>query len=146
MRLGTRKERIGSSPRVSEVCQDDVREFARRRPRLTGRLSGIAEKLVGSYDGLVMNPNILYDDLIYVGNLYFAVRRRVNQPRLAPMQGRPPTAKPRPRPPVRGRPAAARASPQGRPAPLTGATARRGGSRPRAHLLATRRPQRDLYL
>ncbi|RWW01089.1 hypothetical protein GW17_00035894 [Ensete ventricosum] len=45
------------------------------------------------------------------------------------MQGRPPTAKPRPRPPVRGQPAAARASPQGRPASLTGAAARKGGRR-----------------
>ncbi|RWV92405.1 hypothetical protein GW17_00045223, partial [Ensete ventricosum] len=34
------------SLRVSGVCQDNVREFARRRPRLIGRLSGVAEKLV----------------------------------------------------------------------------------------------------
>ncbi|RZS25004.1 hypothetical protein BHM03_00058159 [Ensete ventricosum] len=45
MRLETHQECIGSSPRISGVCQDSVREFARRRPRLTGRLSGVAEKL-----------------------------------------------------------------------------------------------------
>ncbi|RRT62110.1 hypothetical protein B296_00041201, partial [Ensete ventricosum] len=44
--------------------------------------------------------------------------------RPAPMQGRPPMAKP----PARGRPVAARASPQGRPAPLAGIAARRGGT------------------
>ncbi|RRT54440.1 hypothetical protein B296_00035909 [Ensete ventricosum] len=52
MRLGTRQECVGSSPRVSGACQDGAREFARRRPRLTGRLSGVAEKLVGSWEGL----------------------------------------------------------------------------------------------
>ncbi|RZS14449.1 hypothetical protein BHM03_00046158 [Ensete ventricosum] len=85
-----------------------------------------------------------------------AVRRRGGQPRLAPMQDRPPTARPQPRPPTRGQPAAARASPQGRPTLLVGAAARmgnsyghsqlrparRGGSRPRAHPLAARRPQK----
>ncbi|RRT58490.1 hypothetical protein B296_00027391 [Ensete ventricosum] len=45
-----------------------------------------------------------------------AARRRGGQPRPAPMWGRPPTAKPWPRPPTRGRLAAARASPKGRPA------------------------------
>ncbi|RZS22287.1 hypothetical protein BHM03_00055039 [Ensete ventricosum] len=40
--------------------------------------------------------------------------------------GRPPTARPRPRAPTRGRPAAARASPQGRPVQLAGAAARKG--------------------
>ncbi|RWV88342.1 hypothetical protein GW17_00049581 [Ensete ventricosum] len=50
MRLGTRQEYIGSSPRVSRVCQDGAREFNRRRPRLVGRLSGVAEKLVGRLD------------------------------------------------------------------------------------------------
>ncbi|RZS23021.1 hypothetical protein BHM03_00055860 [Ensete ventricosum] len=43
------------------------------------------------------------------------------QPRLAPMQGQPPTARPRPRTPVRGWPVAAMASPQGRPAAPAGA-------------------------
>ncbi|RWW63668.1 hypothetical protein BHE74_00029138, partial [Ensete ventricosum] len=39
---------VGSSLRVSKVCQDSIREFARRRPRLTERLSGVAEKLAGN--------------------------------------------------------------------------------------------------
>ncbi|RZS15254.1 hypothetical protein BHM03_00047067 [Ensete ventricosum] len=47
MQLGTRQECVGSSPRVSGVCQDSAREFARRRPRLARRLSGVSEKLVG---------------------------------------------------------------------------------------------------
>ncbi|RWV92103.1 hypothetical protein GW17_00045561 [Ensete ventricosum] len=51
MQLGTRQECVGSSPRVSGVCQDSAREFARRRPRLARRLSGVSEKLVGN-DGL----------------------------------------------------------------------------------------------
>ncbi|RRT43147.1 hypothetical protein B296_00015399 [Ensete ventricosum] len=33
---------------TSEACQDDAKEFARRRPRLIGRLSGVVEKLAGS--------------------------------------------------------------------------------------------------
>ncbi|RWW41898.1 hypothetical protein BHE74_00052587 [Ensete ventricosum] len=41
------QECIGSSSRVSRVCQDGIREFARRRPRLVERLSGVAEKLTG---------------------------------------------------------------------------------------------------
>ncbi|RWW48929.1 hypothetical protein BHE74_00044963 [Ensete ventricosum] len=52
MRLGTHLECIGSSPRVSGVCQDGAREFTGRRPGLTGRLSGKAEKLVRSWEGL----------------------------------------------------------------------------------------------
>ncbi|RWV94574.1 hypothetical protein GW17_00042876 [Ensete ventricosum] len=52
MRLGTCQECIGSSPRVLGVYQDGVREFARRRPRLIGRLSGVAEKLARSWEGL----------------------------------------------------------------------------------------------
>ncbi|RRT64548.1 hypothetical protein B296_00009029 [Ensete ventricosum] len=55
MRLETRQEYVGSSPRVSRACQDGAREFARRRPRLAEKLSGVAEKLVGSWDGLVMD-------------------------------------------------------------------------------------------
>ncbi|RRT69500.1 hypothetical protein B296_00012449 [Ensete ventricosum] len=51
MRLGTRQECIGSLPRVSGVCQDGAREFARRRPRLAERLSRVAEKVVKSSDG-----------------------------------------------------------------------------------------------
>ncbi|RWW45240.1 hypothetical protein BHE74_00048936 [Ensete ventricosum] len=48
MRLGTRRECVESSPRVSGVCQDGAREFVRRRPRLTEKLSGVAEKLAGN--------------------------------------------------------------------------------------------------
>ncbi|RRT41285.1 hypothetical protein B296_00043825 [Ensete ventricosum] len=70
-----------------------------------------------------------------------AARRRGGQPRLAPMQGRPPTARPRLSPFARGLPAAARASLQGRSALLAGAAARRGNSGLRAHPLAARRPQ-----
>ncbi|RWW38575.1 hypothetical protein BHE74_00056186 [Ensete ventricosum] len=47
MRLGTRLECVRSSPRVSRVCQDSAREFARRRLRLVGRLSGVTNKLSG---------------------------------------------------------------------------------------------------
>ncbi|RWV94067.1 hypothetical protein GW17_00043432 [Ensete ventricosum] len=47
MRLGTRQECVGSTPRVSRVCYDGAREFARRKSRLAGRLSGVAEKLIG---------------------------------------------------------------------------------------------------
>ncbi|RWW81281.1 hypothetical protein BHE74_00010358 [Ensete ventricosum] len=52
-----RVDAIGNSPevrqkltRVSGVCQDDARVFAKRRPKLTERLSGIAEKLTESWD------------------------------------------------------------------------------------------------
>ncbi|RZS20327.1 hypothetical protein BHM03_00052822 [Ensete ventricosum] len=38
---------VGSSLRVSGVCQDGAREFTRRRPRLTGRLLGVVEKPTG---------------------------------------------------------------------------------------------------
>ncbi|RWV85557.1 hypothetical protein GW17_00052639 [Ensete ventricosum] len=44
MRLETCQECIRSSPRVSGVCHDGTREFARRRPRLAGILSRVAEK------------------------------------------------------------------------------------------------------
>ncbi|RWW87208.1 hypothetical protein BHE74_00003981 [Ensete ventricosum] len=47
MWLGTRLECVGSSLRVSGACQDGAREFAGRRRRLVGRLSGVAERLVG---------------------------------------------------------------------------------------------------
>ncbi|RZS09657.1 hypothetical protein BHM03_00040764 [Ensete ventricosum] len=52
MRLGTHLECIGSSSRVSGVCQDGAREFTERRPGLTERLSGKAEKLVRSWEGI----------------------------------------------------------------------------------------------
>ncbi|RWW11568.1 hypothetical protein GW17_00024816 [Ensete ventricosum] len=52
-----RVDAIGNSPgvrqkltRVSGVCQDDARVFAKRRPKLIERLSGIAEKLTESWD------------------------------------------------------------------------------------------------
>ncbi|RRT39477.1 hypothetical protein B296_00045173 [Ensete ventricosum] len=41
--------------RVLGVCQDGAREFAKRRSRLAGRLSGVVKKLVESRDGLVMD-------------------------------------------------------------------------------------------
>ncbi|RWW71189.1 hypothetical protein BHE74_00021100 [Ensete ventricosum] len=47
MRLGTCQECVGSSLRVLGAYQDGAREFARRRPKLVGRLSGVAEKLAG---------------------------------------------------------------------------------------------------
>ncbi|RWV77897.1 hypothetical protein GW17_00061220 [Ensete ventricosum] len=49
MRLGIHLECVGSSLRVSGVCQDSAREFIRRRPRLARRLSRVAEKLAGTY-------------------------------------------------------------------------------------------------
>ncbi|RWV77382.1 hypothetical protein BHE74_00034992 [Ensete ventricosum] len=49
MQLGTHLECIESSPRVSGVYQDGAREFAGRRLRLIGILSGVAERLVGSF-------------------------------------------------------------------------------------------------
>ncbi|RRT55344.1 hypothetical protein B296_00048512 [Ensete ventricosum] len=52
MWLGTHQECVRSSPRVSGACQDSVGEFARRRPRLVERLSRVAEKLTGSWEGL----------------------------------------------------------------------------------------------
>ncbi|RWV91485.1 hypothetical protein GW17_00046227 [Ensete ventricosum] len=52
MQLGARLECVRSSSRVSEACQDGTMEFAGRRPRLTGRLSRVAEKLAGSWEGI----------------------------------------------------------------------------------------------
>ncbi|RZS11015.1 hypothetical protein BHM03_00042309 [Ensete ventricosum] len=48
MRLGTRLDIVGSSPRVSGACQDGAREFTGRRRSLVKRLSGVAERLAGS--------------------------------------------------------------------------------------------------
>ncbi|RRT72421.1 hypothetical protein B296_00026716 [Ensete ventricosum] len=56
MGLGTHLQCIGSSPRVLGACQDGAREFARRRPRLTRRLLGEAEKYAGSWEGLSPKP------------------------------------------------------------------------------------------
>ncbi|RWW00091.1 hypothetical protein GW17_00036967 [Ensete ventricosum] len=53
MRLGTYLECIGSSLRVSGVCQDGTREFVEKRPRLAERLSGVAKRLVKSLDDAV---------------------------------------------------------------------------------------------
>ncbi|RWW02418.1 hypothetical protein GW17_00034495 [Ensete ventricosum] len=50
MRLGTHLECVRSSSRVSGACQDGVREFVRRRPRLVGRLSRVAERLAESWE------------------------------------------------------------------------------------------------
>ncbi|RWV92526.1 hypothetical protein GW17_00045087 [Ensete ventricosum] len=50
MRLGTRLECVGSSPRVSGACQDGAREFVGRRAKLVERLSRVAERLVGSWE------------------------------------------------------------------------------------------------
>ncbi|RZR86429.1 hypothetical protein BHM03_00013628 [Ensete ventricosum] len=60
------------------------------------------------------------------GNRAKVARRRGGQPQPAPMQGRPPTARSRLRPPARGWPTATRANLQGRPAPLAGAAAHKG--------------------
>ncbi|RWW44771.1 hypothetical protein BHE74_00049445 [Ensete ventricosum] len=38
---------------IKENYQDSAREFARRRPRLAGKLSGVTENLVGSSDDTV---------------------------------------------------------------------------------------------
>ncbi|RRT39871.1 hypothetical protein B296_00000662 [Ensete ventricosum] len=57
MRLGTRQECVGSSPRVSGVCQDGAREFTGRRPRLVGRLSGVAERLAESWEDDVVGSS-----------------------------------------------------------------------------------------
>ncbi|RWW68199.1 hypothetical protein BHE74_00024287 [Ensete ventricosum] len=46
MQLGTRLEYVWSLPMVLGACEDGAREFA-------GRLSGVAEKLVGSLDDVV---------------------------------------------------------------------------------------------
>ncbi|RRT68101.1 hypothetical protein B296_00038624 [Ensete ventricosum] len=62
MQLETRLECVESLLRLSGACQDGAREFVRRRPRLTGRLSGIAQKLLGIGIGKVKGitfPEIL---------------------------------------------------------------------------------------
>ncbi|RWW01755.1 hypothetical protein GW17_00035189 [Ensete ventricosum] len=53
MRLETRQECVGTSPKVSGACQDDTREFAGRRLRLVGRLLRVAKKLIGRLDDAV---------------------------------------------------------------------------------------------
>ncbi|RRT66158.1 hypothetical protein B296_00021400 [Ensete ventricosum] len=53
MRLGTCLECVESSLGVSGPYQNGIREFTRRRSRLAGRLSGVAEMLIGSRTQLV---------------------------------------------------------------------------------------------
>ncbi|RWW40605.1 hypothetical protein BHE74_00053967 [Ensete ventricosum] len=48
-------ELVRSASRVSRVCQDGTREFAKRRPRLAERLSGVDEKLTGRIGKLAGN-------------------------------------------------------------------------------------------
>ncbi|RRT73910.1 hypothetical protein B296_00012828 [Ensete ventricosum] len=50
IRLGTSQECVESSPRVSGACQDGTRKFAKRRPRLAGRLSRVVKKLAGKLE------------------------------------------------------------------------------------------------
>ncbi|RZS28882.1 hypothetical protein BHM03_00062538 [Ensete ventricosum] len=52
MRLETRLECVESSSRALGAYQDGVREFTGRRLRLAERLSGVAKKLAGSWEGL----------------------------------------------------------------------------------------------
>ncbi|RZR95352.1 hypothetical protein BHM03_00024186 [Ensete ventricosum] len=52
MRLGTHLECVRSLSRVPRICQDGTMEFAGRRPRLIGRLSEVAEKLVRSWEDM----------------------------------------------------------------------------------------------
>ncbi|RWW87844.1 hypothetical protein BHE74_00003307 [Ensete ventricosum] len=60
MRLGTRLECVGSLLRVLRAYQDGTREFARRRPRLTGRLSRVAKKLARSWEESKLNLRCQY--------------------------------------------------------------------------------------
>ncbi|RWW71574.1 hypothetical protein BHE74_00020674 [Ensete ventricosum] len=59
MRLETHLECVGSWLKVSGVCQDGAKEFAGRRPRLTGKLSRIAEMLAGSWKEARLPPLIV---------------------------------------------------------------------------------------
>ncbi|RRT31895.1 hypothetical protein B296_00039578 [Ensete ventricosum] len=52
MRLRTRLVCIERLSRVSGACQDGAREFTEKSLRLAKRLSGVAEKLTGSWEGL----------------------------------------------------------------------------------------------
>ncbi|RWV80055.1 hypothetical protein GW17_00058726 [Ensete ventricosum] len=52
------EDAVGNPPGVRRgltegtgACQDGVREFTERRPRLVGRLSGVAERLARSWEG-----------------------------------------------------------------------------------------------
>ncbi|RZS24989.1 hypothetical protein BHM03_00058139 [Ensete ventricosum] len=48
--FGTRLECVESSSRASGAYQDGTREFAGRRPRVTERLLGVAERLARSWE------------------------------------------------------------------------------------------------
>ncbi|RRT31433.1 hypothetical protein B296_00055403 [Ensete ventricosum] len=59
-RVDTNENSLGvrrGLPRVLRVYQDNTREFVRRRPRLIGRLSGVVEKLVESWDAMELQPD-----------------------------------------------------------------------------------------
>ncbi|RRT43451.1 hypothetical protein B296_00044329 [Ensete ventricosum] len=58
MWLGIHLECVEGSPRVSGDCKDGAREFTGRRPRLARRLSGVAEKLAGSWEETRHGPKI----------------------------------------------------------------------------------------
>ncbi|RZS00728.1 hypothetical protein BHM03_00030482 [Ensete ventricosum] len=62
IRLGTRQECVRSLLRVLGVCQDGVRKFVERRPRLVGRLSGVAERLARSWEGLEVDVEAEIDN------------------------------------------------------------------------------------
>ncbi|RWV81063.1 hypothetical protein GW17_00057556 [Ensete ventricosum] len=62
IQLGTRQECVRSLSRVLGVCQDGVREFIERRPRLAGRLSGVAERLARSWEGLEVDVEAEIDN------------------------------------------------------------------------------------
>ncbi|RZS08318.1 hypothetical protein BHM03_00039272 [Ensete ventricosum] len=98
--------------------------------------SGSDANLLGS-DNFYFDFRCAYDAPAEVSQQWYQSQGSKEEGRPAPMQGRPPTARPRPRPPARGWLAVARANPQGRPTLLVGVTARRGDSHPRAHPLAT---------
>ncbi|RZR85891.1 hypothetical protein BHM03_00012961 [Ensete ventricosum] len=74
MQLGTHLECIRSSPRVSRACQDGAMEFAGRRPRLIEKLSGIAEKLVGSWEGFQLDLLVM---IIIVVSIVEGIRKLV---------------------------------------------------------------------
>ncbi|RRT45085.1 hypothetical protein B296_00054572, partial [Ensete ventricosum] len=57
MRLGTYLECVKSSPRVSGACQDGTRVFVGRRSRLVRRLSGVVERLAGSWEAMELQPD-----------------------------------------------------------------------------------------
>ncbi|RWV79107.1 hypothetical protein GW17_00059814 [Ensete ventricosum] len=94
MRLGTRQKCIGGLPRVSGACQDGTREFTKRRPRLTRRLSGVVEKLAESCNGLVMDVLIIMivsgqglDDAVGAHRAFARISSKVSERSLGTRQG-----------------------------------------------------------